>query len=571
MACLLLHFTPLRFVDYEEADYGELPIALVDGLVGADNVTQFQTFSREGSMLVWAVPTALVFGWLGPSLFSLKLAAILASGLWAVAWFWVARLSFPRAPAALVAAAFAMPLPLIQIASVSATSLMTHLGSSLWHGLSLLALCLGLTSRGPAAGRSAMAASGLACGLGLYCGYSLAPLVPGLVWMVVRSRRRDLQASWLAGLVPGLALFLIFLTPQPLSDLEREPAPGYSLDLVGRLLLYGGGIYVGMDAGSAQPAYSRLGVLYPLLLAAVLWAGASRRASPEPAGGAAPLSRRVVQGLALSSGGLLAVLWVTRFELAVTAFDGLRYLVPLAAPLTVLLAGAASRLPAAAAAVALGAFVMANLGAYVSLLHPLRPARFLHLVRGYRGTFFLHVRFAQPLLDLPLPAARRTHYAIWMGTADALRGDHDLPRTASPARFAEPRVMAEYWRGVGLAQTTRPACVGRGACIPEGTPPELVRYVWQGVGFASRTRNALDPSLVPAERRDDYAWGAGRASVYSWSSRPRGGGRAFAAGAAAGWTRDLALPGRGARLLERVKARALRLYAVPLLRHHYRI
>jgi hypothetical protein len=563
-AVLLLHFTPLRFIDYEEADYGELPIAIVDGLVGAENLAQFQTFPREGSMLFWALPVALVFRLIGPSLFALKLSAILLSGLWAVVWFRLARMAFPRAPAVLVAVAWVLPVPLVQISSVSATSIMTHLGSTLWHGVALLALWLALTGQ-TARSRWGGIASGIACGLGTFCGYSIVPLIPGVIWTAVRGGRPELLRGWATGVLPPLVLAIATFTPEGIARIDPEGQPaGPVAPLLERMVLYGAGVYVGEDVATGARVYSPVAVVYPLLLAAVVAAG--RFAKPRTAGGPGPAipSRALVEGVLLSTLGLGVALWITGYRLPLWAFDGLRYLVPLAAPLTLLLIGASSRLPRAASSSVLGVFVLLNAAAHVSLLHPFRPAPFLHLVRGYRGTFFLHVDYSRRLSDLEVPESHRLHYAVWMGAADTLRGDLEVGPAARLSGPPLPEVMAEYWRGVGLAQALGRNCLREPAgCVPEGTPPSLVPYAWQGVGSGSDCDGWRDlRARVPPAHRDDFTWGAGRASVlWGGQCQSHDGSAPFQAGIQAGWRRDLAVAGREADLLARLAVARLPVYA----------
>ncbi len=121
--------------DLEETEYGNVAVAILDGQVGAAGYASLSTDETQGDALmsgagrrrrtVWSVEPTVVpfFVLLGPTMFALKLWALFGAGLWAVVWFLVARRVTPRAPPWIVAALFVLPLPLVQRAAISATSI----------------------------------------------------------------------------------------------------------------------------------------------------------------------------------------------------------------------------------------------------------------------------------------------------------------------------------------------------------------------------------------------------------------------------------------------------------------
>jgi len=143
-------------------------------------------------------------------------------------------------------------------------------------GPSLLAVLASLNGSMRAA-----VASGLLCGVGVYSGYSIVPLVPG--------------AS--------------------LSDIPtRSPHGPYLAELVGTVLTHGAGVFASAARFSpAEVSYSGLAAAYPLLLL-VLVGFALRRGSDARGERERSLSRAITEGLGLSALGLLGALWVTRYE-----------------------------------------------------------------------------------------------------------------------------------------------------------------------------------------------------------------------------------------------------------------
>ena len=203
-AFIALHLLLLSFsfdaIDLEELEYGNFGIALLDQV--EQSWQSFQTYPREGSRVLLTPLVAPLFAIFGSSLWTLKLAGILGASLWAGVWFLIARRLVPSSSLIAAFLLFALPMPLVQRAAISASSSFAHLGASAWHGLALLLLLPLQPTRRLALSRLVL--SGLSAGLGLFCGFALAPLLPGLAWFITIKYGWRPLLYWGLATLPGL-------------------------------------------------------------------------------------------------------------------------------------------------------------------------------------------------------------------------------------------------------------------------------------------------------------------------------------------------------------------------------
>ena len=567
--------------DLEETEYGNVAIALIDGHVDR-SYASLATDSEWGDGLmtgagrrrrtVWSLePTvAPFFAVLGPTMFALKLWAVVFAGIWAALWFVLARAAAPRAGAWAAAALFVLPLPLVQRAAVSATSITAHLGSSLWHAAALVALL----AAGRRGGLGFVALSGLLAGFGLYCGFSLAPLLGGVVYLAWAVGKTRGLATWAVGTIPGLALAAACRDPgradadliTALTGLQeggtfREAGWTTALESLGTALRFGAG-FGRVDPGTGDLQYSALGVVYTLAAAALVVGLVVVGRRPRPTAAEPPtVALRIA--LAISFAGFVAGLAVTGFKLETTFFDGLRYLLPLA-PLPALLA-----VLAADAAARGGADVRRATLLFAA------PLVLAHAV-GFAGHFRADV-FPAPWWDVPgyepwvmknyfheslevakIKEERRSRWAIWSGLSEARRADAVELERWGPAggpvplpTGAPPEVVAEFLRGVGMGLVLRADRASPQSLpeLPAGAPRDATLRMIEGIGMghahvgcSDGVRAALLRAHPGPEARAAAWYGFGRADLYcaafSGGLPPGADGEAYRRGLADAVARD---------------------------------
>jgi len=537
--------------DLEETEYGNVAVAMLDGHVDVSYASLatdpewgdgLMTGAGRRRRTVWSYePTvAPFFALLGPTMFALKLWAVVFAGFWAALWFLLARAAAPRSSAWAAAALFVLPLPLVQRAAVSATSITAHLGSSLWHAAALVAL----VAAGRRGGLGWIALSGLLTGFGLYCGFSLAPLLAGVVFLAWSVAGLRGLIFWGAGTLPGLGLAAAFRDPSraggdlitALTGLQeggafRDAGLGTALETLGTALRFGAG-YGSVDVGTADLHYSAIGVAYTLLCAALVVGAVvvARRAGPRAV--VDPGTRALRVALALSLLGFAAGVAVTGFKLETTFFDGLRYLLPLAPLPALLLLGAADEL---------GRRGVDASRATVALVAPVLVAHGL----GFAGHFRADV-FPAPWWDVPgyepwvmknyfheslevsrIKEERRYRWAIWSGLSQArLAPDEDLSAwgpTGGPATLplgADSEVTADFLRGFGMGVILRGHEEEWGVVLssaPREARLRLLEGMGMGhahVGCSDVVRDALLGWSASEEDRAAIWYGLGRADLY---------------------------------------------------------
>jgi hypothetical protein len=465
--------------------------------------------------------------------------------VWAGLWFLIARSLAPRAAPWAAATLFVLPLPLVQRAALSATSITAHLGSSMWHAAALWAVvCAGRSSGSARLGWIAL--SGGVVGVGLYCGFSLAPLLLGVAWAVWRTSGPAGVATWSAGALPGLGLARAFRDPSragadlitALTGLQeggtfREAGLSTVLDTVVTAARYGAG-FGRVDVATADLEYLSVGLLYSLgllglVIAAVRWAGRTSREEPTAEAGLLGVS------LGLSALGFVGALAVTGFKLETTFFDGLRYLLPLAPGPPLVILWAVDRLvrggidPRRATPALVAPLLVAHLLGFGGHFRAdVFPAPWWD-VRGYEP--WVMKNHLQRTLQLSeIERSRRYRWAIWSGLSEARKASRSSLGDWGPAGGpialpvgAEPEVVDDFLRGVGMGLILRAAqeTPGELPALPLGVPRTVRLRLIEGlamghahVGCSDTLRDALlDSALDPAAR--SAAWyGLGRADLY---------------------------------------------------------
>ncbi len=484
-AVTLLWFFPFNFIDIEELVYGTFPIALIDGEVELHSILDFQEMPREGSELVLGFPIALLFRLFGPTLFTLKFASILLSGVWAAVWYYIARSCYGSLPRVYLGALFAIPFPLVQFAILSTTYIMTHLGSSLWHGIGLLLLCQWATAK-PCEGNRYFFFSGFVCGVGIYCGYSVAPLVPGVFWLAWRLGGTRAAVFWFAGLVPTLPLTMAMFQVEPLTRIATEGSGSFYLPiLIKKLMLYGAG-YVTLPSGDGPPYYSELSVIYSvgLIVLGMIYA---YRFSRDTRSSVTVSQRLMYESLGISALGYFFALLVTEYELEPNIFDGLRYLIPLGPMVVFLFLEGVKVLQIHHARIAFQCFLVCNLVGWMLIAYPFSPATHLSEVKGYTYHKFRNILKDVPLNDFYFSEVRQYQKAFGAGLARSERNGFSASwadyETSLEGTHYAPRAIEEYWRGVGYALTNSGRCMSEKTCTLNGAPKEVKKLNWQGAAF----------------------------------------------------------------------------------------
>jgi len=564
---LLLLLGTFDAVDLEEMEYGNVAVAMLDGQVAAAGYSSLRTDASAGDQLmtgagrrrraVWSVePTVLpFFAAFGATMWSLKLWAICASGLWAALWFLVACRLAPRAGPWIPALLLVLPVPLVQRSVLTATSITAHLGTSAWHAAALL-LVLQARDRGRWAALGLVAASGLAAGLGLHCSFSLAPLLLGVVWLAWRQVGWAAVPTWALGTLPGLALVWQFrdasrasaglitgLTGLSEGSAFRESGLAGVLRNLWRTVAYGPG-YGRVDPETLDLQFLPIALGFSVLLLAVLLLGVLRGR-----GAAAQAQHRLLVSLLLSWVAFYATFLVTGFKLETGFFDGLRYLLPAAA------------LPALAATWALarlgdrwrwslaGLLLAAQVVGFALLFRPaVFPAPWGE-IQGYESPV-MKAWMTGALDASTVEPDRVDRWALWAGLSDGRRAEQPMRwedwSTRAAAHTLPEEALAEYWRGFGVGLLLR-----RGHAsvltVPPADRPDvggwLTEGVAMGIAYAGCSEELRQGWLEAAIGRQGDVWyGFGRADVYCRIYRDRPdlveGREDFDRGYMDGWRRD---------------------------------
>ena len=532
-------------IDQEELEFGTVPMLFLDG--EADAIGPSRTIRREGSQVLLAPFFVLVFRLLGTSMLALKLGGLLLTGAWAAGWFAVARRAVPHVPPWIVAAAFVLPVPLVQRSAVSTASIHTHLGASALHALVLL---LALAALGTAGTRrwAWIAVSGALAGLGVFFSLTLAPLLVGVAWVV-----------WAAGRARGLALWTLAATPGGLLQLQGligrgGPSGGggaaglsgfmkgtvvldpsrLSLDNLVQAAAYGPGFAEPGWAADQFLRYSAWGALLTgFCVLAALWGWRTKRAQ----------GRDVRRALGISALVFTPLLLLGEGSVRGDLFDGPRYALPLLPLLTI-----AGLFGAGRAALALP---LAHLLGFVLLF---RPAVFPAPWADVRGAEPWLDRRPQPpsfVLD-EAPVERRARYALWTGMRLVPDQGH-LPGPEAILAVHDRHGLDgvaddEFWRGVGYSFEvwTEGLDEGLGARMLAASDPEMQARLWEGAAMAWKCANPAPlAARAGPEQRQALAWGRGRVELFcrGFGGGPldsKGLGPPFYDGLGAGWTLDIA-------------------------------
>jgi len=553
-------------IDLEELEYGNFGVALIDGV--GQPASTFQTYPREGSRLLLEPLLWPLFAVFGTSLWTLKFFGILGAAFWASLWFLVARRVTPGGARWIAALMFLMPLPLVQRAALSASSIFAHLGASAWYGLALL-LAL-------AAGRGRLAAgwlvaSGLAAGLGTYCGFALAPLLPGLLWLVWRLNGLGGLSLLGLGALPGLFLVLgsrdssrfgaqtdpvVALTGLEAGGAFRADGLGGILENLWNTLVYGAGFGF-VDRVTLDVRYLPIGAVYTaLVVAALLFAwrrggksGTTGPAESDPVRLSAARELRVA--LVISTVFYAASVVVTGFKIEIDYFDGPRYLLPLAPLPALLILAALDRLAGPRARLVAGLVLAFHLLGFILLFRPAAfPAPWLS-VKGFEPWVrrqFLEV----PLTPESIGPQRLPRWAVWAGISaswslepkdrwedwEGLDDRHQL----------EGLAQEEFWRGFGVGLLLSQEHEETRSYVAEGASDDVRLLVWEGLamgysnaGCQEQVRTQL-LQAAPANHHDALWYGFGRADVYCKNFLPglpeEADETAFGRGRRDGWTLD---------------------------------
>jgi len=540
-AFVAIHLLLLSFsfdaIDLEELEYGNLGVAILDGI--GQPWQSFQTYPREGSRVLLTPLLAPLFAVFGSSLWTLKLAGILGAALWAATWFLVTRRTLPHGCLWTAALLFALPMPLIQRAAISASSIFAHLGASAWHGLALLLLLAVTRDMGMTAlsNRIRLAASGLVAGLGLFCGFALAPLLPGVAWLAWRRGGVVGALTWCAATIPGLAWafharnasrlssggdLVVGLTGLESGGSFRGEGLAQAFDNTWISLVYGPG-FARVDEASLEVHYLPLGALWTAL--AVVIAITALRARRSAVTEVPRANRDIAISLLISTALYLVVLLATGFKVETHYFDGPRYLLPLA-PIVLLavlasLSTLAQRPRRGLTAVLLASHVLG----FALLCRPsVFPAPWTS-VQGFEP--WVRRQFLEVELQPDHIADHRlSRWALWAGLSEAwtLQGKGNWEQwrglDAKHGLGEESEARDEFWRGFGVGILLAVEQSDAPRFMAEDVPEAIATRLWQGlamgysnVGCQDRFLDAL-LAAAPAPQHSGLWYGFGRADIY---------------------------------------------------------
>jgi len=547
-AFVLIHLLLLAFsfdaIDLEELEYGNLGVALLDAI--GQPWQSFQTYPREGSRVLLTPLITPLFAIFGSSLWTLKLAGILGAALWAATWFLVARRTLPHGGLWAAGLLFALPMPLIQRAAISASSILAHLGASAWHGLALLLLLPHAAGEGAATATSRLrlVLSGLAAGLGVFCGFALAPLLPGVAWLVWRRGGISGLLIWGAATLPGMGWafvarnatrlgsqtdLVVGLTGLESGGAFRGEGVGQALENIWITLVYGAG-FGRVDEATLDLNYLPIGALWTLALIGLSFAAWRARRTATP-----PLPRAdgdVSRSLLVSAAVYVGVLLFTGFKVETHYFDGPRYLLPLAPIALLALLGTLAALQSRPRQVMTAVVVASHVLGFALLCRPsVFPAPW-DSVKGYEPWVrrqFLEVEL-QPDRIAP---HRLSRWAVWAGLSEAwtLEGEGGWEQwrglDAKHGLGEDGEAHDEFWRGFGVGillareQSILPALEQKETprLVAPNTPEAIAARIWEGlamgynnVGCQGRFMEAL-LAFAPATRHSGLWYGFGRADI----------------------------------------------------------
>lgn len=523
-------------IDQEELEFGNLPLAMLDGEL--DAVGRLRTIAREGSQVLLAPFFAALFALLGPTLLTLKIGNVLGCGVWAAAWGSVARRLLPQLPVWLVFGVFVLPIPFVQRSSVAAISIHTHLGASTLHALILL--CVLGAVRGER--RSAwLVAAGLLTAVAIFFSLTVLPLLPGVLFLVWRIGGIRGALSWGLAALPGLLAQASTLGSGygDAGDVggyvrDRVILDPTSLDPANllRAAQYAPGFASSSFDATGFLTYDGRGWIYSALLLGSFAHSLRRRSSSDVPG--------LGWSLLISAACFTPLLMLGRAAVDGGLFDGPRYALPLLGMATIAgLRGAGRGSVWLLAAHALG---------FVLLF---RPAVF--------PAPWSEVLGAEPWLDRRPQAAdfqfdggeRAARYALWTGMR--LVPDHGAPASWAEASAMRDRqgfegvAEEEFWVGVGYSLEVWTDGLAAAADLFAQAPGELQAQLWEGAAMAWRCaepdalHRAAGPWFINAIWR-----GRGRAELFCRERRsgspwdPEGRRPpAFFEGVERFWERDL--------------------------------
>jgi len=564
---VLLLLCTFDVYDLEETEYGNVAVAILDGQLsdygelwtGEDSGGEAMSGAGRRRRTVWSLESLVLpfFVALGPTMLSLKLAALAGGACWAALWFLLARRLSGSLPIWMTGLLFVLPIPLVQRAAISATSITAHLGSSLWHAASLLAVLLALEKYRPKRRWVGFVAGGLLGGWGLYCSLSAAPLLLGVVALIALEREWKGLGLWCAALVPGLLLVAAFQDSGRaegaqdivtfFTGLSAGSAARPEGDTLGQLLLalgnFAGFGRVSPESLDFHYLGFRTGLPYLSVLTLVvvgsLWTLRTRRRSRPDVVTMSPaelVPLNLIYSLGISALAYFIAWLVSGLRLDPTYFDGMRYLLPLAPLPALLVLTLVGQLPKARA----GVLVLALLHGigFILLARPaVFPAPWSQL-KGYEP-WVMKAQLKGDLDGGQIPSERLGRWARWagstdgqryaaeLGSSDDLRGRHSIPEAGLP----------EYWRGFGFGLALRADPVTVGRMLEDGMDRVKSGWLVEGLGLAHcyvsmeqktafaevlRPREALSAGEVPAGAPPSaevplsahFNYGLGRASFY---------------------------------------------------------
>ncbi len=557
---LLLSFS-FDAIDLEELEYGNLGVAILDG-IGQPWQT-FQTYPREGSRVLLTPLLAPLFGIFGSSLWTLKFAGILGASLWAATWFLIARRLIPHGALIAAAALFILPMPLIQRAALSASSIFAHLGASAWHGLALLILLPAATAL--TLSRVRLVLSGLTAGLGVFCGFALAPLLPGLAWLVFKRAGIRGLVTWSASTLPGLLWafaarnasrldtqtdLVVGLTGLESGGAFRGEVLTQAVENLWFTFAYGAG-FGRIDEATLDVHYLPLGAVWSLLALGILaLAWRSLRNSSDTA---VRVDKAATQALLISTGIYVAVLAFTGFKIEIHYFDGPRYLLPLAPIALVGLLAALAHLSHRPQRILFGIVLTTHVLGFALLARPsVFPAPW-DSVKGFEPWVrrqFLEVE----LQPKGIEPQRLSRWALWAGLSEAwaLEGDGSWAQwqglDTKHGLTAGSEAQQEFWRGFGVGILLATEHDENPRLLAPDTPEGTASLIWQGLAMGYNNVGCQDRFLrslltqAPANQHEGLWYGFGRADIYCkiYLQGPpaEADAEAFIRGRAEGWRLD---------------------------------
>ena len=533
----LVHLLLLSFsfdaIDLEELEYGNFAVAILDGI--GQPWQSFQTYPREGSRVLLTPLVAPLFALFGSSLWTLKLAGILGASIWASTWFLVTRRLVSHGSLLVAASLFVLPMPLIQRAALSASSMFAHLGASTWHGVALLLLLPAATTL--SLSRVRLVLSGLTAGLGVFCGFALAPLLPGLAWLVLKRATTRGLLLWSVATLPGLLWafaarntarlgtqtdLVVGLTGLESGGAFRGEVIGQAIENLWFTFAYGAG-FGRVDESTLDVHYLPLGAAWSLLALGVLvlaW-----RTHPSPSGSRAEVDKVGIQSLLMSTALYVAVLMVTGFKIEIHYFDGPRYLLPLAPIALVGLLAALAALPQRPKKILFSIVLTTHMLGFALLARPaVFPAPW-ESVKGFEPWVrrqFLEVELQPQNIE----AQRLPRWALWAGLSEAwslegggnwddwqgLDAKHGLP--------AGSEAQEEFWRGFGVGILLATEHVESPQLVAPDTPDAVASLIWQGLAMGYNNVGCQDRFLyslvtqAPPKHHAGLWYGFGRADIY---------------------------------------------------------